>query len=277
MVVSQYRSVAAPEAEEYPRKPPVLWTDFVMLGLAVVSVALVAWITFFPVAASTNRVIVAVDYSICAVFAVEFLWRWRRSDWSWTFPFVYWYEVLGMIPVTSPFFRGFRLLRIVVIVVRLARVADRAVGDRVTAAVVNRSVGTIVDAVKRPVTIAVLEEVAEVLRCGQYTRNIAAALEENRAELDAMILELIKNDPQIGRVRYLPFHEDVIRGIANASFRILFQVLADPRIDELVGDMLRENVHQMRRAVHEGVRVPETMDNKVYSAGEIPAKSTPGS
>lgn len=254
--MAQYTGVTGSEREEYPRKPPALWTDMAMLVLAIVSVVLVGWITFFPVSGHTYHVIMVIDYSICAVFAAEFLWRWRRSDWSWTFPFVYWYEVLGMIPVTSPFFRGFRLLRVVVILVRLARVADRAFGDRVTAAVVNRSVGVIVEAVKRPVTMAVLDQVADVLQRGQYTRNIAAALEENRGELDAMMLELIKSDPAVGRVRYVPFHDEIIRTIADTSFRIVFQVLADPRTDELVSDVLRENIDQMRDAVRDGAPVP---------------------
>ncbi|MGO4647088.1 ion transporter [Nocardia sp. 2YAB30] len=245
-----------PEPQEFPRKPPTLWTDFLMLALAMVSVVLVAWITFFPVSGHTRHTIVIVDWSVCAVFAAEFLWRWRRAGWPWTFPFVYWYEVLGMIPVTSPFFRGFRLLRIVVIVVRLGRVADRVFGDRVTAAVVNRFVVTIVDAIRRPMTIAVMDEVVQVLRTGHYTRNIAAALEENRAELDEMIVDLIKKDPQAGRVRYIPFHDEIIRLIADTTFRIVFQVLEDPRTDELVSDMLRENIDQIRDAVRDGVRVP---------------------
>ncbi|MFI9505721.1 ion transporter [Nocardia sp. NPDC052566] len=246
----------APPEGDYPRKPPALWTDFVMLGLAVVSVGLVVWISFFEVSPETSRAIVLVDYSVCAIFAVEFLWRWRRAGWPWTFPFVYWYEVLGMIPVTSPFFRGFRLLRIVVIVVRLARVADRAFGDRVTAAVVNRFVQTIVEVIKRPMTIAVMDEVAHVLRTGHYTRNIAAALQENRAEMDEMILQHIKDDPAAGKVRYIPFHDEIIRLIVDTTFRIVFQVLEDPRTDELVSDMIRENVDQIRTAVRHGVRVP---------------------
>lgn len=240
---------------EFPRKPPALWTDFLMLALAIVSVVLVGWITFFEVSGDTYRMIVIADYAICAVFAAEFLWRWHRAGWPWTFPLVYWYEVLGMIPVTSPWLRGFRLLRVVVILVRLARVADRVFGDRVTAAVVNRSVVTIVETIKRPMTMAVLDEVAEVLRTGHYTRNIAAALEENRGELDEMIVELIKNDPQAGRVRYIPFHDEIIRLIADTSFRIMFQVLADPRTDELVSDMIRENVDQIRESVRNGVKV----------------------
>ncbi|WP_054816844.1 hypothetical protein [Nocardia arizonensis] len=238
-----------------PPKPPALWTDLVMLVLAVISVVLVVWVSFFPVSHHLYRAVVIVDWSICAIFAVEFLWRWRRAGWPWTFPFVYWYEVLGMVPVTSPFFRGLRLLRIVVIAVRLGRVADRALGERVTAAVVNRFVKTIVDVIKRPMTIAVLDEVGRVLRTGHYTRNIAAALEENRAEMDEMIVELIKKDPQAGKVRYLPFHDEIMRLVADTTFRIVFQVLADPRTDELVSDMIRENVDQIRAAVRDGVEV----------------------
>lgn len=251
-----YESGEVPGPGEYPRKPPTLWTDFLMLGLAIVSVVLVGWITFFEVSEQTYRAIVIADYTICAIFAVEFLWRWHRAGWPWTFPFIYWYEVLGMIPVTSPWLRGFRLLRIVVILVRLARVADRVFGDRVTAAVVNRSVGTIVETIKKPVTMAVLDEVAHALRAGHYTQNIAAALEENRKELDEMIVELIKNDPQAGRVRYLPFHDDIIRLVADTVFRILFQFLDDPRTDELVSDLLRENIDQIRDALSNGVKVP---------------------
>lgn len=237
-------------------KTPSLRTDVLMLILAIVSVVLVAWITFFPVADETYRAIVVVDWTICGIFLLEFLWRWRRAGWPWTFPFVYWYEVLGMIPVTSPLFRGFRLLRIVVILIRLGRVADRALGERVTATIVSRFVGTIVEVVKRPMTVAILDEVSAVLRTGHYTRNIAAALEENHAEVDQMIVDLIKNDPQTGKLRYLPFHDDIIRLVADTVYRMLRQLLDDPRTDELVADMLRENLDQINDAVRAGIKVP---------------------
>ncbi|KAF0836720.1 ion transporter [Nocardia caishijiensis] len=237
-------------------KTPSLRLDIFMLVLAIVSVVLVGWITFFPVSGPTYHAIVVADWTICGIFAVEFLWRWRRAGWPWTFPFVYWYEVLGMIPVTSPIFRGFRLLRIVVILIRLGRVADRALGERVTAKIVNRFVGTIVDVIRRPMTVAILDEVSNVLRAGHYTQNIAAALEENHAEIDQLIIDLIKNDPQTGKLRYVPFHDDIIRLVADTVYRMLRQLLDDPRTDELVADMLRENLDQINEAVRAGVRVP---------------------
>ncbi|MFD6450133.1 MULTISPECIES: ion transporter [unclassified Nocardia] len=237
-------------------KTPTLRTDILMLILAIISVVLVVWITFFEVSGPTYHAIVIVDTSICAIFLVEFVWRWRRAGWPWSFPFIYWYEVLGMIPVTSPLFRSFRLLRIVVILIRLGRVADRALGERVTATIVNRFVGTIVDVIKRPMTIAILDEVSKVLRAGHYTQNIAAALEENHAEVDQLIMDLIKNDPQTGKLRYVPFHDDIIRLVADTVYRMLRQLLDDPRTDELVADMLRENLDQINDAVRAGVRVP---------------------
>lgn len=243
-------------------KTPSLRTDILMLILAIISVVLVVWITLFPVSGSTYQTIVVIDWTICGIFLLEFLWRWRRAGWPWTFPFVYWYEVLGMIPVTSPLFRGFRLLRIVVILIRLGRVADRALGERVTATIVSRFVGTIVDIIKRPMTVAILDEVSHVLRAGHYTKNIAAALEENHAEVDQMIVDLIKNDPATSKLRYLPFHDDIIRLVADTVYRMLRQLLDDPRTDELVADMLRENLDQINDAVRAGIKVPPSQPGK---------------
>ena len=241
----------------YPRKPPSKLIDFFMLALALLSVILLAWITFFKVDKDIERTIIIADYFVCGIFAIEFAYRWRRSGESWKFPLKYWYEVLGMIPVSNPAFRSFRLLRIVVVLARLGRTADRAFGDRITGALVNRFVGTIVDIIKRPITVAVLGEVADVLQSGHYTANIARALEENRYEIDDMVLEQIKRDPAAGRFKFLPFHDDVIGLVTDTTFRIILQTLADPRTDELVSDLIRENLDQIRDAVAAGSKPAE--------------------
>ena len=49
----------------------------------------------------------------------------------------------------------------------------------------NRLTLWLVDLIKRPITIAVLDEVADVLQIGHYTKNISAALVENHDELVA--------------------------------------------------------------------------------------------
>jgi argonaute-like protein implicated in RNA metabolism and viral defense len=114
---------------------------------------------------------------------------------------------------------------------------------------INRTSDRVVDTIKRPVTIAVLDEVADVLRTGHYTRNIASALQENHNEIKAMVAEKIKDDPTAGRINLVPFHDRIIDLASETALRVILEVLADPRTDELVSDMLRDNLTQIRQAV----------------------------
>ncbi|MCW2648137.1 MAG: hypothetical protein QOF87_4865 [Pseudonocardiales bacterium] len=114
---------------------------------------------------------------------------------------------------------------------------------------INRTSERVIDAVKKPITIAVLDEVAEVLQAGHYTRNIASALRENQDELKLMFAEKIKQDPAGRNIRLLPFHDRIINEASEATLRVLLEVLSDPRTDELVSDLLRDNITQIRAAV----------------------------
>ena len=228
------------------------WADWLMLLLALVSVGLLGYETWGPVSAEQRGWIIRADYLICAVFLAEFLWHWRRAGWTWRHLGRNWYDVLGMIPVSQPALRGFRLFRVLRIVILLSRfgmAADRALGEEFTWRLVDRFKNQIVDAISGPVTIAVLAEVAEVLKKGTYTRNIARALDENHGELRAMITDKLRDNPSTGRLRRLPFYDDIVASTVDAALGVVQEVLRDPRTDELVADMLRENITQLREAV----------------------------
>ena len=226
--------------------------DWSMLLLALVSVGLLAWETWGPVTEAQRAWILRTDGAVCAVFAAEFLWRWREARWSWNHLWHNWYDVLGMIPLSTPALRGFRLFRVLRIVVLLSRfgmAADRALGEEFTYRVVNRFSGAIVDAISGPITLAVLDEVADVLQKGTYTRNVARALDENHQELRQMIADKLRQAPRTGRLSRLPFYNDIVSSVIDASLGVAQEVLRDPRTDELVADILRENLTQLREAV----------------------------
>src|SRR5256885_11413016 len=84
---------------------------------------------------------------------------------------------------------------------------------------------------------------------GHYTRNVASALRENHDQLKDMIAEKIKQDPTTGQIRFVPFHDRLINEASETTMRVLLEVLADPRMDELVSDVLRDNIDQIRKAV----------------------------
>lgn len=226
--------------------------DWIMLALAVISIGLLAYETWGGVTPQESRDIVRADAIICAIFALEFFWRWRAEGFQRAFLIRNWYEILGMLPVAHPAIRGFRLFRILRIVVLLSRfghAADRALGDDFTYLFVNRFRKTIVDAISGAVTVAVLDEVAAVLSKGRYTENIARALAENQAQLRGAILEKLREDRSAGRLARLPFYNEIVSAVIDAGLRVVEEVLRDPRSDELVADLLRENLVQLREAV----------------------------
>jgi hypothetical protein len=127
----------------------------------------------------------------------------------------------------------------------------RGVREPFIVRLINSASDRVVEVVKRPITIAVLDEVASVLQTGHYTRNIASAIEENRLELKQMVAEKIRDDPTAGRIYFVPFHDRLIDQVSETTLRVILEVLADPRTDELVSDMLRDNITQIRQAVRE--------------------------
>jgi hypothetical protein len=225
--------------------------DWLMVLLAIVSVGMLLYVWLADPPVATQELLFRIDVGICAVFLVEFLVRWRAGGWGWRFLGRNWFEVLGMIPVSHPALRAFRLIRIVVLLARLGRAVDRTVGDAVTQRLVNRFLGTIIDALKKPVTVAVLDEVVAVLRTGRYAQNVSRALAANQAELRQLVLDKIKADPTAGRLRKLPFHDEVVGTVTDTTIRVVLEMLADPRTDEMISDTLRANIDQIRTAVRE--------------------------
>ena len=135
------------------QRPAIQPLDWLMLLLAVVSIGLLCWETWGDVSDLQRTWIFRADYAICALFAAEFLWRWRAVGFTRGFVWRNWYEVLGMIPVAHPAIRGFRLFRIIRIVILLARfgmAADRAMGRGFTYTLVNRFGEQVAQAISRP-------------------------------------------------------------------------------------------------------------------------------
>ena len=244
--------MSMPNTPTTPLRAAIRPLDWLMLVLALVSIGLLCWETWGSVTELQRTWIFRIDYAVCAIFATEFLWRWRQEGWQRGFVLRNWYEVLGMIPVSSPALRGFRLFRVIRILILLGRfgiAADRALGRGYTYHLVNRVSDQVVQAISGRVTLAVLDEVVEVLQKGHYTRNIARALDENRDDLRQMALEKIQADPQMKRFQRIPFFGDMSNAAVEASLRVASELLNDPRTDEFVADLLRENIQQIRAAI----------------------------
>ncbi|QBR92710.1 hypothetical protein [Nocardioides euryhalodurans] len=109
--------------------------------------------------------------------------------------------------------------------------------------------------VKRPLTIVVLDEVAAVLRTGHYTENISRAITENHDQLKALIAEKVRQDPNVRLIGKLPGYDAIVGEVTETTLRVVVEMLADPRTDELVSDLLRNNLEQIKQAVRSEAHV----------------------
>ncbi|QRP47138.1 ion transporter [Amycolatopsis sp. FDAARGOS 1241] len=229
--------------------------DWVMFVLAVVSVGGLGYLLLgSPPAPEAGAWFFRADCVVCGIFLLDFLWRWRKRGRRGAFLARNWYEVFAMIPVAyPPFVAQHHFIATVLLLIRIGRAADRAVGEQFTYRLVDKLSEPIVRAIKKPVTIAVLDEVVKVLETGNYPENLAKSLSENKVELRAIITEKLAADPQLGRFKRLPFHDEIVRTAVDAAFRVLLEVLLDPRIDDFFSAVVRENREQIRRAVSLGL------------------------
>ena len=115
---------------------------------------------------------------------------------------------------------------------------------------INQISDRIVDVVKRPITVMVLDEVIDVIRTGQYTRNISDAIIENEDELKSLVAEKIREDGGIGVIGHLPGYDRIVSQLSESVLHVLIGMLSDPRMDEFVADLLRNNLEQIQDAVH---------------------------
>ncbi len=223
-----------------------------MLSLAIVSVGMLVYETWGDPTPEQRVDILRADLIIVGIFVVEFVYRWSRADNKRTFIFRNWYEVLGMIPVSHPAVRGFRLfriLRIVVILSRFGYAADRAFGDEFTYRLVKRFKNVIAEVVADSVTLRVMDMTLDVLQKGEYAKNMADHLEAHGDEMMEIIVDRVKDDPQIGRVRHVPFFDDIVATSSRVSLRLGIDLLRDPRMDQMIKDIIKQNVAQIRAAV----------------------------
>ncbi|MFJ9781467.1 ion transporter [Amycolatopsis sp. NPDC101161] len=234
--------------------------DWIMLVLAAGSVGLLGFMLLSPPARDVGLVIFYVDCGICGVFFLEFLWRWRKRRWARKFLVRNWYELFAMIPFAHPVVAAHKFVGVVLLLIRIGRAADRAVGEQFTYRLVDKLSEPIVKAIKKPVTIAVLDEVVKVLETGNYPENLAKSLNGNKDELRTIIAEKIAADPQLGKLKRLPFHDEIVRTVVDTSFRVLLEVLVDPRIDDFFSAVVRDNREQIRQAVQLGLNEVDDED-----------------
>ena len=226
--------------------------DACVLLLALASTALVIVVLATDPAPGRARQIRLAELGLIALFALEFLFAFVRHEHRLAYALRNWYELIALVPVTggpAVDWAGGLVVTILVLMARFGRVVDRVFGDEAFHRFVTRTKAWAVESVADAVTLRVLDQTLAVLQKGEYTRNLADALETHGDEMLGIVTEKVKADPEIGAVRHVPFFDTMVLTSAKVSQRIVIDLLRDPRMDQLVKDIIAHNVKQIRAEV----------------------------
>lgn len=246
----------AEEADELYRKisgREHTLTSWFLVFLTWVSLALNVWLLLFePHSRTWHDWLRSADWGVSSFLALSICWRWLRFRIGRRYLREHWWEVPALVPLAVPHLTVGHWVMWLVLLARVVRVVDRTdnyFGDKIVEALLRHFAVPIVSTIRRPITIAVMDEVIAVVQEGTYAANVRAALDENHAELEAMVHDLVMKDPTTSKLRLLPFHDDLVKLVADTVLRIVNGALEDPRTTELISDVIRNSAAQLRSAI----------------------------
>lgn len=241
--------------------------DFVMVMLLVVNLA---WILFdwlfaaAPVQSLLFQLLpefsswyetqisprfILYDLAFVAVFFIEFMVRWIRAIWRRTFhrwfffPFVHWYDLLGLIPITG--FRVLRLLRIISIAYRLHRVGAVDLSEFPLVKFFLKYYSIIMQELTDRVAINLIGEVQEEVRHGGpvVDRIVDEVVRPHKEELVEWVAHRIET---VAETNYERYRGDIRRYVRRRINHALEENREFKRLEQIpmFGRMIRETIEQ---------------------------------
>jgi voltage-gated potassium channel len=256
-------SVARQIAADPPRPAPVeriTWIDYLFVGLAILSLCLViaeeVIPSYWPAQVWTLRWLIIADAAICGVFAIEFFARMRHQPNKWAYTKSRWYDVIGMIPVSHPFFRGFRLLRILrifVITSRFVRATNRSFGEMLVESTLRRFRDVVVDVIGGAIVIRGIGMVEPWLVRARFAERIGEALEERRGDIHRMVRDTMARLPG-GRLATLPPLRGAIERAELAAVQTVIDVLKSEDLNRVVQQSTQNVLEELRHSIADSER-----------------------
>lgn len=195
------------------------------------------------------------DMMFVAVFLTEFVFRWglaiyRRTYHSWFFyPFIYWYDLLGCIPVGS--MRWLRILRVFSIFYRLHKYKIMDFSQTYVSKVAKKYLNIVVEEVSDRVVINVLNGVQNEIKSGSpVVERISKEVLSPHKEVISKWVSLRIND--LNSSVYSPRREEF------KAYVVINDFFANP----IKGEHLNSVVHRQNSVVTGAV------SKKLYSVSD---------
>ncbi len=238
------------------REERVTWDDWLMVVLAVASLAILIVEGAFDWALEPGhrRALLMADLAIVGVFVVEFAVRLARAPKKLGFIVSNWYDIVGMIPVSHPMLRSFRLLRllrIVVITSRFVRATNRTFGEMTVEAIASRYRDILVQAIGDQLILQSLDVLEGPLGRSRLPATVGATLSHRREDLREAVKRGLQNIPVVRRMVRLRWSNDILQAMENVSLEVVVGVLESDEVNRTIQQSILSGLEELRRSVRD--------------------------
>lgn len=236
---------------------PVTVRDWTLVGLAVVSIALLVardvYGGFLPPWA--DQAIVAADLGILLIFAGEFLYEIRRASNRLVYARNHWYELVGMVPIAHWGFRAFRLVRLLRMYV-VKRFPEEVEPERDWSYALARGIivhyrNVLLEEITDPIILTSLNVLEGPLTRAQHAKALGASIDERRAEIHAIVRSSIQNTKGLKHLAGTRYGERLIHTVTETTLETTVHTLESEELNQVISDSIQSVLDEVRSKVRQ--------------------------
>lgn len=228
---------------------PVGTGEWVMLGLAAVNVLLLfvadSYAVFLP--ALVAKLVIPIDLALVVIYGLEFLGRLGRTDRKLAFVKNHWYDVVGLVPISSVTFRAFRLVRLVRIYVvsRLDWEGEPSWHKAFVRGVIRRYLDILLQELTAPIMFAGVQMVKKPLRKARFAALMGKIIDTQRRQVHAVVGVTLENTKGVKQMAGTKAGQRLTEAVTEAVLDTVVDTLKSDEMNELVANATEDVLNEV--------------------------------
>lgn len=189
------------------------------------------------------------DFSLIAIWSIDFILRLRRQEDRWGYVRAHWYEAIGLFPLhPMRYLLALRAAKIGIAYFRILR-SDRDVGQLVVEEITFRFRDIFVDTIADAVFLRSLERVDEVMSRLDYETLARSTFQKHQASMQKAVHDSINSKSIIGDLARIPLMGTVVNKIGADVSSIVIEVLETEVTGRIMKDITSSILTEMNERV----------------------------
>lgn len=213
---------------------------FIIPYLGAVHLAVPGWLAPY---------VIHIDVAICAVFAIDYLFRMGNHGRPLTFARENFLQPFAMIPLGTPIISSVQPILILILVSRFVRAFNVVFGQAAFQAILHRYSGLLAREISDAVLIRSLATARDVTKRGRFAKWVADALDRRRPELHMIVRDSLHKVPAWDTFMRLPGADEMVEKGENLVVDAVIETMRSERLNILIANVIDDSIEEFKLAL----------------------------